>query len=119
MPREFKPVRFSGMMAVAAFLVCGVTAFYAHRAVDGRSTGGTGGVLDPKESGRGSARRREIVGTGRGEHDRRELFSAAGVGQQTGLESCVLNMTTRRDSRRRVRTGDRKPNIEHEAVGEV
>jgi hypothetical protein len=35
MPREFKPLRFSVMMAVAAFVACGVTAFYAHRAAQG------------------------------------------------------------------------------------
>jgi hypothetical protein len=38
MPREFKPVRFFVMMAVAAFVVCGVTAFYTHRAAHGRTT---------------------------------------------------------------------------------
>jgi hypothetical protein len=37
MPREFKPVRFFVMMAVAAFVVCGVTAFYTHRAASGRT----------------------------------------------------------------------------------
>ena len=37
MPREFKPVRFFVMMAVAAFMVCGVTAFYTHRAAHGRT----------------------------------------------------------------------------------
>jgi len=37
MAREFKPVRFFMMMAVAAFLVCGVTAFYTHRAEHGRT----------------------------------------------------------------------------------
>jgi hypothetical protein len=37
MAREFKPVRFFAMMAVAAFLVCGVTAFYTHRAAHGRT----------------------------------------------------------------------------------
>jgi hypothetical protein len=35
--REFKPVRFFVMMALAAFLVCGVTAFYNHRAAHGRT----------------------------------------------------------------------------------
>ena len=35
MAREFKPVRFFVMMAVAAFIVCGVTAFYTHRAEHG------------------------------------------------------------------------------------
>ena len=38
MAREFKPVRFFVMMAVAAFIVCGVTAFYTHRAEHGRTS---------------------------------------------------------------------------------
>ena len=37
MPREFNPVRFFVMMAFAAFVVCGVTAFYAKRAEHGRT----------------------------------------------------------------------------------
>src|SRR5512133_2907987 len=37
MPREFKPLRFFVMMAVAAFVVCAVTAFYTHRAAYGRT----------------------------------------------------------------------------------
>jgi hypothetical protein len=37
MARQFKPVRFFVMMAVAAFIVCGVTAFYTHRAAHGRT----------------------------------------------------------------------------------
>ena len=37
MPREFKPVRFFVMMAVAGFLVCGITSFYTHRAAYGRT----------------------------------------------------------------------------------
>jgi hypothetical protein len=37
MAREFKPVRFFAMMALAAFGVCGVTAFYTHRAAHGRT----------------------------------------------------------------------------------
>ena len=37
MPREFKPVRFFAILAVVAFFVCGVTAFYTHRAVHGRT----------------------------------------------------------------------------------
>jgi flagellar biosynthesis/type III secretory pathway protein FliH len=36
-PREFKPVRFFVMMAVAAFVACGVTAFYTHRTAHGRT----------------------------------------------------------------------------------
>jgi hypothetical protein len=37
MPREFKPLRFFVMMALAAFVVCGVTAIYTHRAARGRT----------------------------------------------------------------------------------
>jgi hypothetical protein len=37
MPREFKPVRFFVMMGVAAFIVCGVTAFYTQLAEHGRT----------------------------------------------------------------------------------
>ena len=38
MPREFKPVRFFVTMAIAAFIVCGVTAFYTERAKHGRTS---------------------------------------------------------------------------------
>jgi hypothetical protein len=37
MAREFKPVRFFVIMALAAFVVRGVTAFYTHRAAHGRT----------------------------------------------------------------------------------
>jgi len=37
MAREFKPVRFFVLMAAAALIVCGVTAFYTHRAAHGRT----------------------------------------------------------------------------------
>jgi hypothetical protein len=37
MAREFKPVRFFVMMALAAFVVCGVTSFYTQRAAHGRT----------------------------------------------------------------------------------
>ena len=38
MARQFKPVRFFVMVGVAAFIVCGVTAFYTHRAEHGRTS---------------------------------------------------------------------------------
>jgi hypothetical protein len=37
MAKQFKPVRFFVMMAVAVFIVCGVTAFCTHRAAHGRT----------------------------------------------------------------------------------
>jgi hypothetical protein len=38
MARQFKPVRFFVLMAIFAFIVCGVTAFYTHRAAHGRTS---------------------------------------------------------------------------------
>ena len=38
MARQFKPVRFFVLMALLAFVVCGVTAFYTHRATHGRTS---------------------------------------------------------------------------------
>jgi hypothetical protein len=37
MARQFKPVRFLVVMGLAAFVVCGVTVFYTHRAAHGRT----------------------------------------------------------------------------------
>lgn len=37
MARTFKPVRFFVMMGLAAFIACGVTAFYTQRAAHGRT----------------------------------------------------------------------------------
>jgi flagellar biosynthesis/type III secretory pathway protein FliH len=37
MARQFKPVRFFVLMGIAAFVVCGVTTFYTHRAAHGRT----------------------------------------------------------------------------------
>jgi hypothetical protein len=38
MARQFKPVRFFVMMAAVAFIVCGVTSFFTHRAEHGRTS---------------------------------------------------------------------------------
>jgi hypothetical protein len=40
MARQFKSARFFVMMGTAAFVVCGVTAFYTHRAAHGRTAEG-------------------------------------------------------------------------------
>ena len=37
MAREFKLVRFFVMMALTAFVLCGLTSFYTHRAAHGRT----------------------------------------------------------------------------------
>ena len=37
MARKFKPVRFSVLIGLAAFVVCGVAVFYTHRGAPGRT----------------------------------------------------------------------------------
>ncbi len=51
MAREFEPVRFFVMMAVAAFLVCGITAFYTHRAEHGRTSDERSAYVVGKKAG--------------------------------------------------------------------
>lgn len=77
MARQFKPVRFFVLMGLAAFLVCGVTVFYTHRAAHGR----TAEERAAYEIGdrRASAARRKVA-NGRGvEHDGTNLFQPARV----------------------------------------
>ena len=55
MARQFKPVRFFVLMALFAFVLCGVTAFYTHRAEHGRSSDERAGYWVGKKVGEESA----------------------------------------------------------------
>ena len=55
MARQFKPVRFFVLMALFAFVLCGVTAFYTHRAEHGRSPDERAGYWVGKKVGEESA----------------------------------------------------------------
>src|SRR4051812_21636371 len=55
MARQFKPVRFFVLMALFAFILCGVTAFYTHRAEHGRSADERAGYWVGKKAGEESA----------------------------------------------------------------
>src|SRR5882724_4698780 len=39
MARQFKPVRFTVLIGLAAFIVCGVAVFYSHRTAHGTTAG--------------------------------------------------------------------------------
>ena len=79
MAREFKPVRFFVMMAVAAFIVCGLTAFYTHRAEHGRTAEERQAywIGEKAESG---ATRRKVAHARGAEHDGSEIFREARIG---------------------------------------
>jgi len=73
--REFKPVRFFVMMALATFVVCGVTAFYTHRAAHGRTAEERSAYATGVESGRTSAAARNFADRCRVEYDRSKKIS--------------------------------------------
>src|SRR5450432_512150 len=55
MARQFKPVRFFVMMAVAAFIVCGAVAFYTKRAEHGRTSEERAGYFVGEKAGEEAA----------------------------------------------------------------
>ena len=85
MARQFKPVRFFVMMAVAAFVVCGVMAFYTHRAAHGRTAEERAAYAIGEESWGANAARHKVTDGRRIEHDGSEAFQAGGNRQPAGL----------------------------------
>ncbi len=55
MARQFKPMRFFVLMALFAFVLCGVTAFYTHRAEHGRTSDERSGYWLGEKAGKESA----------------------------------------------------------------
>jgi hypothetical protein len=51
MARQFKPVRFFVLLAVAAFIICGLVAFYAKRAEHGRTAEERSGWIIGEKAG--------------------------------------------------------------------
>jgi hypothetical protein len=80
MAREFKPVRFFVMMAVAAFIVCGVTAFYTKRAEHGRTAEERQADWIGEKAAEQAPARCKIAHARGAKHDGPEVFQAAGIG---------------------------------------
>src|SRR3954447_9236552 len=101
MAGEFKPVRFFVMMAVAAFIVCGVIAFYTHRAEHGRTA---------------EERQAYWIGEKAGEQAPRDakLSTPAGLNMMASvrLESGVRTRLRGR-STRRIRDSELKRQVHH------
>jgi len=85
MARQFKPVRFFVMMAVAAFVVCGVMAFYTHRAAHGRTAEERAAYAIGEKAGEQAPRDTKLPTARRIEHDGSEAFQAGGNRQPAGL----------------------------------
>ena len=54
MSKQFKVGRFFVMMAILAFLVCGVTAFFTHRAEHGRTAEERSAYFSGEKAGEGA-----------------------------------------------------------------
>jgi hypothetical protein len=84
MAREFKPVRFFVMMAIAAFIVCGVTAFYTERAKQGRTSDERSAYVIGKRAGEESAAAGKPLPTAAGLNMMaQERFKQEGSGNQS------------------------------------
>ena len=79
MAREFKPVRFFVLMGVAAFIVCGVTAFYTHRAAHGRTAAERAAYEIGEKVGEQAPRDAKLPTAAELNMMAQEVFQAAGI----------------------------------------
>ena len=125
MAREFKPVRFFVMMAVAAFIVCGVTAFYTHRAEHGRTAEERQAYWIGEKAGEQAPRDAKLPTPAALNMMAQKYFEQQGSGNQSGLEFGVrtrLRGRIQEDASAAVSRRDRQDacvTLLNEAVGEV
>lgn len=101
MPREFKPARFFVMMAVAAFVVCGVTAFYTHRAAHGRTPDERAAYWIGEKAGEQALRGAKLPTAAELNLMLRSILSSRDRGTNK-IGTSHLNMVTRTGSRKRI-----------------
>ena len=82
MAREFKPVRFFVMMTVAAFIVCGVTAFYTKRAEHGRTAAERQGYWIGEKAGEQAPRDSKMPTPAELNMTAQKYFKQQGSGEQ-------------------------------------
>ena len=80
MAREFKPVRFFVLMAFTAFIVCGITAFYTHRAEHGRTSEERQAYEIGEQAGKQESRDTKLATPSGIKHDGSEIFRATRIG---------------------------------------
>ena len=80
MARQFKPVRFFVLMALLAFVVCGVTAFYTHRAAHGRTSEERAAYAIGEKAGEEAPMGATLPHGCRAQHDGAAVFQTTGLG---------------------------------------
>ena len=104
MAREFKPVRFFVMMAIAAFIVCGVTAFYTKRAEHGRTAEERQGYWIGEKAGEQAPRDAKLPTPAELNMMAQKYFKQQGSGDQVRIGIWRSNTGTKTGSIRRIRS---------------
>jgi hypothetical protein len=86
MARQFKPVRFFVLVAIVAFVTCGVTAFYTKRAAYGRTPDERAGYAIGATAG-GAAPPNAKLPTAAALNTMAQTFQARGIGRSRGLRA--------------------------------
>jgi hypothetical protein len=91
MAREFKPVRFFVMMAFAAFVVSGITAFYTHRAAYGRTAAERAGYAIGEKAGEEAPTGAQLPTAAELNMMAQEQFKRQGSGEQQSWDLAFEN----------------------------
>jgi hypothetical protein len=91
MARQFKPVRFFVMMGAAAFVVCGVTAFYTHRAAHGRTAEERAGYAIGERAGEEAPRDAKLPTAADLNMMAQKYFKQQGSGEQQSWDLAFEN----------------------------
>jgi hypothetical protein len=91
MARQFKPVRFFVMMGAAAFIVCGVTAFYTHRAAHGRTAEERAAYAIGERAGQQASRDSKLPTAAELNMIAQKYFNQQGTGNQENWDLAFEN----------------------------
>ena len=91
MARQFKPVRFFVMMGTAAFIVCGVTAFYTHSAEHGRTAEERAAYAIGKRAGEQAPRDSKLPTAAELNMMAQKYFKQRGTGNQQNWDLAFEN----------------------------
>ena len=91
MARQFKPVRFFVLMALLAFVVCGVTSFYTHRAAHGRTSEERAAYTIGEKAGEGAPMHATLPTAAQLNMMAQQSFKRQGSGEQQSWDLAFEN----------------------------
>src|SRR6516164_2913375 len=91
MARQFKPLLFFVMIGAAAFIVCGVTAFYTHRTAHGRTAEERAAYAIGERAGEQAPRDSKLPTAAELNMMAQKYFKQQGTGNQETLDLAFEN----------------------------